>query len=267
MYNIGNKLPGLMDRVLIRCKDVLWWKPVNINKLPIFFIPVEITKVEEVKKLPYNNKISPSNKYYLGTLIKGEPYVIYKWLDETYKSETFADRTKSMQYNIEPSTITFEKIPFLNIYLIGQPNKVINENDDYSSYYGSVFNFMPVIKPSTNQNSDIDNNTSTNTPNTAVNENIINNTNTNLTNTGENGNIINNTNTNPVLRSINPNIIDNSVNNLTIPNIGLNNKDIYLSKKESLMNNKYILVFISVLILILLMFLLIFIIKKINRID
>jgi len=103
MYNIGQNIPSLLDRTLIKCEKVYWYRPNVGNKLPVFFIPVEITNMDIIKQLPYKNIISPSNKYYLATIENGHVLVIYKGMDESFYSDHWSNRTASMIYTILPT--------------------------------------------------------------------------------------------------------------------------------------------------------------------
>lgn len=161
MYNIGNNIPSMLDRVLIKCERIYWYKPTVSNKLPVFLVPVELTNQESIKVIPFQSVLSPSDTYYLVTLHEGNLYVIYKLLDENFDFVLFSQKTANMQYKIDRNATTFQKIPSLGVYFIGEPNRPITNLDNYSTYRGSLFapndnitplqNVQPLMKQSNNK--------------------------------------------------------------------------------------------------------------------
>jgi len=149
MYNIGTNIPSLLDRVLIKCERIYWYKPTVSNKLPVFLIPIEISDQEPAKLIPFQSVLSPSDTYYIATIHDGHIYVIYKLLDENFDFTLWSQKTASMRYKIDRNATTFQKIPSLGVYFIGEPNKPITNMDNYSTYRGPLFlqNQQPLPLP------------------------------------------------------------------------------------------------------------------------
>jgi len=140
LYKIGRNIPSIIDRVLSVCNKKIRWSKANVsNKLPVYLIPIE-TKFEDLNNYIFRNStdISPSNKYYLATTRDNKIYVIDRSYNN-YLLVAYNEKTINSQFLISPTQETFSLLPDSNIYMVGTPNTVIDGEDDFSPYIGSLF--------------------------------------------------------------------------------------------------------------------------------
>lgn len=140
LYKIGKNIPSIIDRVLSVCNKKIRWSKANVsNKLPVYLIPID-TKFEDINNYIYrvSTDISASNKYYLATMHNNKIYVVDKSFNN-YLLVSYNEKTINSQFFIPPTQETFSLLPDSNIYMVGTPNNVVDGEDNFSSYVGSIF--------------------------------------------------------------------------------------------------------------------------------
>jgi len=140
MYKIGVNIPSIIDRTISVCNEKLTWSKANItNKLPVFLVPSNV-KFEDVRSFLFKNSIeySPDNQYYLATVHNGKVYVVNK-VYGIYSISEFNQRSVNSLFEISPDATTYQIIPSMNAYFIGDPKEIVNGNSDFSEYQGSLF--------------------------------------------------------------------------------------------------------------------------------
>jgi len=140
MYKIGVNIPSIIDRTISVCNNRLSWAKANItNKLPVFLVPSNV-KFEDIKSFIFKDSIeySPDNQYFLATIYHGKVYVLNK-VYGIYSISEFNQRSVNSLFEISPDATTYQIIPSLNAYFIGDPKVIVNGNSDFSEYQGSLF--------------------------------------------------------------------------------------------------------------------------------